>query len=265
MSPPCPQWPVLRRRRSALLLKPEEFLSFRKDRGRWPAKFCSVTADFAERVRSAAAAAAEAVRRDGGELRPLGKKASRTRDHLLAHAYLCFADRGYQGTSMADIAATAGVSLGTVYQYFRDKADVMATLVGTAVLDQLTGSRRWDALRGRAELRRVISSFVRNYEDTVPFQKVWEEVTHVVPELARLRWDLSALFASAVEQALCEGQEQGVVRDDLDAASMALALTSMVDRTCYLNWVASDSPAPVDDIVELLTSLWAAAIGLGEE
>ena len=71
----------------------------------------------------------------------------------------------------------------------------------------------------------------------------------------------------AVERALVEGAEAGLVRDDLDPAGMATALTSMVDRYCYVTFAVGDTDgeAPsVDDAIDLLTGLWADAIGLVE-
>jgi AcrR family transcriptional regulator len=220
-----------------------------------------------ERVLAAATAVREGVRREGGLERPLGKKAARTRLQLLAAAFEVFSAQGYQATSVSDIADAAGVSLGAFYQYFRDRSDIMTTLVGTRVLELLEGSRRrWEPARGRLGLRRVIAGFVETYAASPRFQAVWEEVTHVDPEMAALRRDLTNVFTSAVERALVDGAAAGIVRDDLDPAGMARALTSMVDRHCYVTWVLAppeDAPS-VDDTVDLLTGLWADAIGLVE-
>jgi AcrR family transcriptional regulator len=220
------------------------------------------------RVRAAAATAQDGSRREAGRELPLGRKAARTRDQLLQAAYETFAAKGYQGTSVADIALAANVSLGTYYQYFRDRNDIMSTLVRISVVDLLHGTQKpWDPARGRLGLRRVVAGFVETYVATAPFQAVWEEVTHVDDELAALRRDLSGVFADAVAGALREGAASGLVRTDLDPLAMAKALTSMVDRYCYASYVnAPDgaSPPPVDDTVDLLTTLWADAIHLQE-
>ncbi len=222
----------------------------------------------ARRVLAAAATAQEGSRREAGRELPLGRKATRTRDQLLQAAYDTFAANGYQGTSVADIASAANVSLGTYYQYFRDRNDIMSTLVRISMVDLLRGTQKpWDPSRGRLGLRRVLAGFVETYVATAPFQAVWEEVTHVDDDLAALRRDLSGVFADAVAGALREGAAAGLVRTDLDPLAMAKALTSMVDRYCYATYVnAPDGVAspPVDDTVDLLTTLWADAIHLQE-
>lgn len=220
------------------------------------------------RVLDAARAFRGGVRRENGRELPLGTKAIRTRDALLASAYKQFATNGYQATSVAEIAKHAGVSLGAFYQYFRDRADILLTLVGLGVTEQLReNNRRWDPARGRIGLRRIIATFVRAYVDSAEFQAVWEEVSHVDKRMAALRRDLSRLFTGAVEDALTEGAECGLVRSDLDPASTARALTAMVDRYCYTTYVfdpPAEGPPSVDDSVDLLTALWADAIGLVE-
>ena len=224
--------------------------------------------DAVERILAAAQAARDAVRIEGGVARPAGKKATRTRTSLLTAAYEVFSRQGYQRTAVGEIAEAAGVSLGTFYQYFRDRADIMAAIVGTGALDILRGNRTpWDPARGREGLRRVISRFVGTYAATAPFQGVWEEVTHVEPQMATLRRDLSRVFTAVVAGALRAGAEQGLVRRDIDADQMATALTAMVDRYCYVTFVfdpPEGGPPPVDEVVDVLTGLWADAIGLAD-
>ena len=43
------------------------------------------------------------------------------RDQIVAAALACFAQTGYYATTMADVAAQAGVSKGTPYLYFESK------------------------------------------------------------------------------------------------------------------------------------------------
>src|SRR4051812_36858534 len=78
-----------------------------------------------------------AVRREGARELPLGPKAQRTRATILDTAAELFARDGYQRTTVADVASAAGVSLGTVYQYFRDRSDLVAALVYNNVAKML--------------------------------------------------------------------------------------------------------------------------------
>jgi AcrR family transcriptional regulator len=54
-----------------------------------------------------------------------GVTADQTRERLLAAAADVFAERGYDGTRVADIAAAAGVSNGALYAHFGSKAELL--------------------------------------------------------------------------------------------------------------------------------------------
>ncbi|HVM52261.1 MAG TPA: TetR/AcrR family transcriptional regulator [Acidimicrobiales bacterium] len=214
------------------------------------------------RVLAAIELATAGRRRDGDSDAPLGRKAARTRAALLEAAGRVFMEQGYASTSVGDIATEAGVSLGAFYQYFRDRADVLATLVAEGALRMLEdASRQWQPVEGREGVHQVLHAFVSHYRATAKFQKVWEEVTHVEGELAELRRELVRIYTAAVEQSLRDGQANGSVRADLDAAGAAVALTSMVDRTCYLRFVFDRQPGQgVAPTVDALTDIWWAAV-----
>jgi AcrR family transcriptional regulator len=54
-----------------------------------------------------------------------GVTAGQTRERLLRAAADVFAERGYDGTRVADIAAAAGVSNGALYAHFSSKAELL--------------------------------------------------------------------------------------------------------------------------------------------
>jgi AcrR family transcriptional regulator len=60
-----------------------------------------------------------------------GVTAAETRERLLRAAADVFAERGYDGTRVADVAASAGVSNGALYAHFSSKADLMVTALRT--------------------------------------------------------------------------------------------------------------------------------------
>jgi AcrR family transcriptional regulator len=208
----------------------------------------------------------EPVRREGDRELPAGPRAIRTRNSLLLAAGELFAEQGYLETTVGQISERAGVALGTFYQYFRDRADIITTLVRLTIVDVLKVDRRWDPSRGRRGLQRVIAAFARTYVATAPFQSVWEEVTHIQPDMADLRRETTRMFTDALEASLRDGVAGGFVRDDLDIPAMARALTSMVDRYCYMTYVFDppESKPSADETAALLTTLWADALRLAD-
>lgn len=52
-------------------------------------------------------------------------KSSKTQEHIFQTAFDLFKTKGYQATSLKDIAQAADVSTGTLYRYFPSKADLL--------------------------------------------------------------------------------------------------------------------------------------------
>ena len=51
-----------------------------------------------------------------------------TKDRILIAAYELFIDKGYQGSSMRDIAAAAGIKAGSIYNHFTGKEQIFAAV-----------------------------------------------------------------------------------------------------------------------------------------
>src|SRR3954468_12048956 len=67
------------------------------------------------------------------------------RAQILDAAIICFAKRGFHQTSMHDISAEAGVSVGLIYRYFANKEAVIAAMADRhkhAIQDMLERARQ---------------------------------------------------------------------------------------------------------------------------
>jgi AcrR family transcriptional regulator len=66
-----------------------------------------------------------------GWIEPNRKKfqGAKTRADLLAAGLQVFAERGYHGSTMEDIAAAAGTTRGALYWHFADKEDFLVALL----------------------------------------------------------------------------------------------------------------------------------------
>jgi len=74
----------------------------------------------------------------------VGSRADRTRDRLLTAALELFAERGYDGTSVSEIAARAGVTEMTFFRHFPAKASLLVDdpydpVIGAAIRRQPSG------------------------------------------------------------------------------------------------------------------------------
>jgi AcrR family transcriptional regulator len=61
------------------------------------------------------------------------------RQQIIDAARVCFLRNGFHNTSMQDVIAEAGLSVGAVYRYFPSKYDLI-TALAQQVIDQVTGA-----------------------------------------------------------------------------------------------------------------------------
>ena len=73
------------------------------------------------------------------------RRRQQTRDHLLAAAAQVFAERGFHGASLDEVAAVAGFSKGAVYSNFKSKEDLFLALF------KANYDREMEALRATLE------------------------------------------------------------------------------------------------------------------
>jgi AcrR family transcriptional regulator len=89
----------------------------------------------------------------GPSKRTLSKQ--RTRQKILQVAKTLFADRGYEGATIRDIAAAAGMSTGAVFANFADKGDLFAEIAAAEHEDLLETMRA--AAQDRAPAQAVLA------------------------------------------------------------------------------------------------------------
>ena len=86
---------------------------------------------------------------------PLGPS---SRDRILAAASKLFAERGHDATTMEDVAARAGFTVGALYRHFGGKPDLLLAVIGAA-LERIPAFQQ-RAARPRARLSETIGTYV---------------------------------------------------------------------------------------------------------
>jgi len=154
-----------------------------------------------------------------------------------------FVDRGYEAASVNRILDEAGMSKGSLYYYFEDKADLFGTLLDRAVakmlsvvgglrVESLTAETFWPTLDAYVERsERYLSGSGWSATLLRSFHRL-----HGGPK-GRVLESLRRLTA----EVLGRGQEIGVVRTDIPLSYLAevtLALGETGDRWLLSHWEA---------------------------
>ena len=99
------------------------------------------------------------------------------REMILSNAAQLFAQRGYAGTSMNEVAAACGVSKATLYHYVRDKHDLAVRIAEEHVqrLEAVVQEVMREHSTPEARLAALIRSFVAEYAVAQNAQRVLTE------------------------------------------------------------------------------------------
>ena len=157
------------------------------------------------------------------------------RRQLLTQAvFKIVGERGLDEVSVREVAAVAGVSLGTVQHYFRTK-DEMLTYAYKAVADEFEVRVQRHVEVGEPlsqVLRAVLHELLPLDEGRVLGARVWLAFAAraaVTPRLAEIQAEEQGYLLAGLTKALRAGQRRGEVRNEVDAEHAALLLTALVD------------------------------------
>jgi AcrR family transcriptional regulator len=164
--------------------------------------------------------------------RVAGVTAADTRERLLRAAADAFAERGYDGTRVADIAAAAGVSNGALYSHFGSKAELLVGALrehGRRMLAELFAA---DPDRSITDLLLVIGRWLPRRRDPSGYLVVEALVAARRDEdVARLMRDYVGERADWLGELVRVGQragelDTGLSRDALAHFCLLLAMGS---------------------------------------
>lgn len=164
------------------------------------------------------------------------------RSQIVAAARRCFSRDGFHQTSMPDIAAEAGVSVGTPYRYFANKEEIIIEIAGDAFRVMFDPVERFVDATGDGTVADLVAAAVDPVSgdvtvdrkgETVPVEELLRCAVQAWSELLRhegLRTRAEAGFEEVrrgIAGALRSGQRAGKVPAEVDAdrgARVVLAL-----------------------------------------
>jgi TetR/AcrR family fatty acid metabolism transcriptional regulator len=155
---------------------------------------------------------------------------------LILHAAVrVFAEKGYQGCRIADVARAAGVAYGLVYHYFQNKEELLESVFAEQWTIFINALASIDAGPGTAADKiAALFGFVFDVYKTAPaaVRVLMLEVTHT-PQGLRAG-STRETFEKAIRllaDVVREGQERGELRREADPMLAATALLGAMELT----------------------------------
>jgi AcrR family transcriptional regulator len=161
---------------------------------------------------------------------PDGGRRRHDLDSLLAVAVRVFTERGYDGTSMGDLAAASGLSKSSIYHHVESKEQLLRLALERAVEPLFAVTREPGACQGPAiaRLEHVVRREVHVLAEQLPYVTLLLRV-HGNTETERWALDRRRRFDRFVTRLVTEAAEQGDVRTDVDAGVVTRLLFGMIN------------------------------------
>jgi AcrR family transcriptional regulator len=171
-----------------------------------------------------------------------------------------FAERGFLNTKISDIAAGAGMSVASFYNYFPTKEDLLLALAADYHVEVVRRSEsRLEHVDLHADIRAVVGTFWDVYVDEQALMQGVFQMS-MLDDAFRDRWvELRRPTIDGIADLL---QRSGP-SPNLDTRTTALALSSMLEHFCYL-WaneqIAEVRGRSAADMVAEISDLWFRVI-----
>lgn len=186
---------------------------------------------------------------------------------ILAAAQVCFSERGYENTTMAEIAARAGVVEGSVYKYFAGKRDLLLKVIETwyeGLVEHF--SQGLAGIKGtRNRLRFLVWQHLVNIRrdaqlSRLMFQEVRLRDDYYQSPLHRMNARYTEFLLAVVR----EGIARRDFRDDLAPALVRDMVFGAIEHQAW-NFLCGRGTLDVDRIADQVTDVMCDGLGLRSE
>ncbi|MCX7152525.1 MAG: TetR/AcrR family transcriptional regulator [Proteobacteria bacterium] len=168
----------------------------------------------------------------GGATPRMRVSSLKTRETILAAATIEFAEKGYDGAHMDEIAVRAGIQKNVLYYYFGSKEGLF-----TAVLE-----RTYESIRARQEeagirdldpvgaMRKLVFFTGENWGRHPEFLRLLQSENLNKGRHIRSSKTIPRMYnplLDAIREQLARGAAAGVFRDDIDPVDLYISITSL--------------------------------------
>lgn len=178
---------------------------------------------------------------------------------IVEQAAELFAEHGFRGSSVADLASACNTSKSLIYHYYPSKEDVLYAVM-LSHIDQLVGDVdkvMAEDLAARAGLDRLLHLFMTDYVGAASRQKVLlNDLAHLPDDKRRSIVAKQRKLVDAVQRLLIE-IDPALAGDPVRARVQTMLLFGMINWTH--TWFDAAGPASADMVADMAFALVAPA------
>lgn len=148
-----------------------------------------------------------------------------SREKIIVTARQLFAERGYNGCNVSDIAQQAGMSKGNIYWYFKSKEDILSAILteGFRELGNMMSDAAAQTSTGREKLDQIITGYITMAGDHGGAEFIAIVTTLLgqggvmrLGELGTNTAEIGAAYHQSVTAIMAQGQAEGTLMKDID-------------------------------------------------
>jgi AcrR family transcriptional regulator len=191
----------------------------------------------------------------------LTPKGRQTRTAIEQAARKLFAERGFHGTTLADITSAAGKSPAVFYRYYTDKEDLLAALAESFLRDIVTPSglslHLPDSANDSEFFTSVVTGYWNMFKQNIGIMIGVAQLATTQPRFAGVQNEFRRFGMDIVAASVRRAQQQGHgIELDAEHTAAAIALlfenfTTVVVGRSSLGLEISD-----EDAIATLSTIW---------
>lgn len=155
---------------------------------------------------------------------------SKKHTQILDKAELLFAEKGFDGTTVRDIANSAGINVAMISYYFGSKEKLMEALFKHRM--QMTQARLEDIISNKSlsikqKMDILVDEYVSRVMEKQSFYKVMllEQVTNKNQQVLKLMKEFKFNYAKLISSAITEGQKAKTINKNVDVVMLLNTMT----------------------------------------
>ncbi len=186
------------------------------------------------------------------------RERERARDEILEAAAHVFAQSGYDGSGMKEIAARAGLSVGMLYNHFKGKEDIFRALLERYVdgMHERGNSNCTGIDHPLEQLRCRIRSAIEFYWENRNFVLIYLKMSPVRFEVEAAGWD--RMTQGVVEELLAEAMKRGALDYD-DPKALSALIVGSIHRLLHV-YVSEETEEGIHSIPDIIDRIVLAPL-----
>ncbi|WP_234553857.1 TetR/AcrR family transcriptional regulator [Thermus caliditerrae] len=177
-----------------------------------------------------------------------------TRDRILEEAARLFTQKGYEATSVQDLAEVLGLSKAALYHYFRSKEEILYEVSLLALRGLVeAGERALEEPDPKRALLAFMQGHARFFEENYPFfVTMLQGIQSLSPERRAQTVALRDRHEGNLRRILRWGMEEGAFRQ-VDVALAGRAILSMLNW--MIRWFRPGGPLRAEEVARFYFEL----------